>query len=184
LKKLIVIFLSVCFLLNITGYHIIFYLRQEGIKAEMREAIRMQTYSGNETDFVFLLNDKQSISQLDWEGDDEFRYNGEMYDVIEKKIKDARPNDSVGQGKLIIRSIADKHETALLNKTKDHWNQNEKSDKVADELFQLLQSLFHSSKAEEVVLIKPLVNKIFFISLSLPSRVKKIPTPPPRAEWS
>ena len=172
LKKLIFIFLSVCFLLNITGYHIIFYLQQEGIKAEMRAAIRMQTYSEDETDFVFSVNDKQSMSQLDWEGDDEFSYKGEMYDVIDRKIED---------GKLTIRSIADKQETALLNKVKDHWNQNEKSNKVADELFQLLQSLFHSSKAEELVLIKPSVNRISFISLPLPSEVKKIPTPPPRA---
>ena len=180
LKKLIVICLLVCFLLNITGYHIIFYLRQEQIKTEMRVAIRMRTYSEDETDFVFLLNDKQSMKQLNWEGDDEFSYKGEMYDVIEKKIEDARPNDPVGQAKLIIRSIADKQETALLDKVKDHWNQNEKSNKVADELFQLLQSLFHSSKAEELVLIKPSVNRIPFISLPLPSQVKKIPTPPPR----
>lgn len=175
LKKLIVIFLGVCFLLNITGYHIIFYLRQQEIKAEMRAAIRLQTYSEGETDFVFSANDKQSMKQLDWEGDDEFSYNGEMYDVIEKKTEN---------GKLIIRSIADKQETALLNKAKDHWSQNEKSNKVADELFQLLQSLFHSSKTEELVLIKPSVNSVSFISLPLPSEVKKIPTPPPRAECS
>jgi hypothetical protein len=175
LKKLIVIFLTVGFLLNITGYHIIFYLQQQEIKAEMREAIRMQIYNEDETDFVFLLNDKQSMKQLDWEGDDEFSFNGEMYDVIEKKTEN---------GKLVIRSIADKQETALLNKVKDHWNQNEKSNKVADELFQLLQSLFHSPKAEELVLIKPSVNRISFISLRLPSQVKKIPTPPPRAECS
>jgi hypothetical protein len=171
MKKLIVIFLLVCFLLNITGYHIIFYLRQQEIKAEMRTAIRVQTCSGDETDFVFLLSDKQSMKQLDWEGDDEFSYKGEMYDVIEKKITD---------GKLIIRSIADKQETALLNKANDHWDQNEKSNKVADELFQLLQSLFHSSKTEEFVSIKPSLYRISFISLSLPLQVKKIPTPPPR----
>lgn len=131
----------------------------------------MQTYSVDEADFVFLLNDKQSMKQLDWEGNDEFSFNGEMYDVIEKKIKD---------GKLIIRSIADRQETALLNKVKDHWNQNEKSNKVADELFQLLQSLFHSSKTEELVFNKPSSNRTSFISLPLPSQVKKIPTPPPR----
>ena len=53
----------------------------------MRAAIRMQTYSVDEADFVFLLNDKQSMKQLDWEGNDEFSFNGEMYDVIEKKIE-------------------------------------------------------------------------------------------------
>jgi len=171
LKKLVIIFLSLCFLLNIAGYHVIFYFRQEGIKAEMREAIRLQSYSQDEADFVFSLNDKQGMKQLDWEGNDEFSYNGEMYDVIEKKTEN---------GKLIIRSIADKRETALLNKAKDHWSQNEKSNKVADELFQLLQSLFHSPKTEELVLIKPSVNMVSFISLQLPSQVKKIPTPPPK----
>ena len=166
-----VIFLSFCFLVSITGYHIIFYLRQEGIKAEMRQAIRLQNYNEHETDFSFSINNRKSMAQLAWEGDDEFRFNGEMYDVIDKKIEN---------GKLIIRSIADKRETALLNKVKDHWNQNEKSNKVADELFQMLQSLFHSSKTDELVLIKPSVNSISFISLQLPSQVRTIPTPPPR----
>jgi len=137
----------------------------------MRQAIRLQNYYEHETDFSFSINDGKSMAQLDWEGDDEFRFNGEMYDVIDKKIEN---------GKLIIRSIADKRETALLNKVKDHWNQNEKSNKVADELFQMLQSLFHSSKTDELVLIKPSVNRISFISLQLPSQVRTIPTPPPR----
>jgi len=52
LRKLIVILLSFCFLLNIAGYHIIFYLRQEEIKSEMRAAIRLQSYSEHETDFA------------------------------------------------------------------------------------------------------------------------------------
>ena len=137
----------------------------------MRQAIRLQNYYEHETDFSFSINDGKSMAQLDWEGDDEFRFNGEMYDVIDKQIEN---------GKLIIRSIADKRETALLNKVKDHWNQNEKSNKVADELFQMLQSLFHSSKTDELVLIKPSVNSISFISLQLPSQVRTIPTPPPR----
>ena len=137
----------------------------------MRQAIRLQNYYEHETDFSFSINDGKSMAQLDWEGDDEFRFNGEMYDVIDKQIEN---------GKLIIRSIADKRETALLNKVKDHWNQNEKSNKVADELFQMLQSLFHSSKTDELVLIKPSVNRISFISLQLPSQVRTIPTPPPR----
>jgi hypothetical protein len=158
-------------LLNITGYHIIFYLRQEEIKAEMREVIRMQNYSEHETDFAFALNDKRSMDQLDWEGDDEFSFNGQMYDVIEKKI---------GNAQLIVRAIADSRETSLLDKMKGHWNQDEKSNKVADELSHLLQSLFYSSKTEELVLIKPTANRNSFVSLVLPSQVKKIPTPPPR----
>src|SRR5689334_24395148 len=174
-KKLIVIFLSFCFLLNITAYHLIFYFRQEKIKTEMREGIRMQRYSEHETDFTFSLNDKRSIDQLAWEGDDEFSFNGEMYDVIEKKNEN---------GRLIIRAIADNRETDLLNKVRGHWDQNEQSNKVADELFQILQSLYHSPKAQTLVLIRPSVNRNAFISLPLPSLAKTIPTPPPRSDLS
>lgn len=141
----------------------------------MKEAIRMQSYSEDETDFAFSMNDKREMKQLDWKGDDEFSFSGEMYDVIEKKTEN---------GRLIIRAIADKQETTLLDKAKDHWNQNEKSNKVADELFQMLQSLFHSPKTELLVLIKPSVDRDSFISLPLPSQAKTIPTPPPRFELS
>ena len=61
----------------------------------MRAAIRMQTYSEDETDFVFSVNDKQSMKQLDWEGNDEFSFNGEMYDVIEKKTEKWKTNHSL-----------------------------------------------------------------------------------------
>lgn len=180
LKKLIAIIISCCFLLDIMGYHIIFYLRQEGIKAEMREAIRMQTKSELETDFVFDLNDKRAMKQLNWEGDDEFSFNGEMYDVIEKKIENAGLND-LGQRKLIIRALADKKETTLINNSKNKWGHDEKSNKAADDLFQLLQSLFHSSTTDEFAVIRPLANKFYFISPLLPLPVKKILTPPPQA---
>ena len=135
----------------------------------------MQSYSEHETDFSLSVNDKRLMDQFDWKGDDEFSFNGGMYDVIEKKTEN---------GKLIIRSIADDRETALLNEVNDHWNQNEKSNKVADELFQMLQSLFHPPKTEVLALIKPTVNRNRFISLPLPSQAKTIPTPPPWCELS
>jgi len=140
----------------------------------MREAIRRQSYSEQETDFVYAIHDKRSMAELRWEGDDEFSFNGEMYDAIGKQIDN---------GTLIIRAIADKRETALVNKVKDHWSQNEKNNKAADELFQMLQSLFHSTKTDELVLIKPSVNRNSFISLPLPSWRKQIPKPPPRPWW-
>ena len=106
------------------------------------------------------------------------------FDHITKKYGDVTAVDDfnleIEDGELIIRSIADKRETALLNKLKDHWDRNEKSNKVADELFQILQSLFHPSKAEELVLIKPTLDTISFMSPPLPSQVIKTPTPPPR----
>jgi hypothetical protein len=86
-----------------------------------------------------------------------------MYDVIEKKIEDAPPErPQSGRQKLIIRSIAGQTGDRFVGiRQKTTGIKMKKSNKVADELFQLLQSLFHSSKAEELVLIKPSVNRSF-----------------------
>lgn len=137
----------------------------------MKKSIRLQTNSEAETDFVFSVNDKLSIEKLDWEDDDEFNLNGEMYDVIEKKVEGS---------KLIIRCLADKKETALLNKLDDHWKENDKSNKIANELFQLLQTLFHHSGSEGVAFIEITEYDRHLPLKKLPFGIIKIPTPPPQ----
>ena len=137
----------------------------------MRMVIRMQTHSEDESDFTFSLNDKKGMTKLDWDGDDEFSYNGEMYDVIEKKVVN---------NTLIIRALADKDETDLVNKFNTNQRDNNRSNKIANELFQILQTLFHNSKSTELVCIKPSRYTLYYFSVTLPSPVKKIPTPPPQ----
>ncbi|MFI5187357.1 MAG: hypothetical protein ACHQF0_11565 [Chitinophagales bacterium] len=138
----------------------------------MKESIRIQSTTEDEKDFVFLSDDKKAMKQLNWDGDDEFSLNGEMYDVIEKRIE---------KNKIIIRALADKKETALLNKVNEHWKENDMSNKIANELFQLLQTLFPHSGSQVLVLIKPPKHTFYFYSTLLPLRVKKIPTPPPQS---
>jgi hypothetical protein len=107
LKKLIAILLASSLLLNIIGYQLIFHLRKAELKAEMKKFLRLQPRFEDQTVFIFSLDNKKAIAQLEWEGDDEFMLRGEMYDVIEKKIAD---------GKLIIRCISDEKETSLIKK--------------------------------------------------------------------
>ncbi len=137
----------------------------------MKELIRTQQSNENENDFVFSLDDKTAAAQLKWEGDDEFSLNGEMYDVIEKKVEN---------NKLIIRCFSDKKETTLLQKAKEGWKENERSNKIANELLQLLQTLFHNSRSEELTFIKPSRDDFYFLLMKLPLQVKRIPTPPPQ----
>lgn len=92
----------------------------------MKRLILSQANSEDEDDFVFNINDKTALAKLEWEGDDEFSLNGEMYDLIEKKIVNNR---------LIIRALADKKETSLLKKYSD----------INDD---------HNSNGKTVVLIK------------------------------
>jgi len=137
----------------------------------MRMAIRMQAHSVDENDFTFSMSDKKAMAQLDWDGDDEFSYNGEMYDVIEKKVVN---------NTLIIRALADKDETDLVNKFGAGQRDDGRSNKIANELFQILQTLFHNSKSAELVCIKPSRYTFYYFSVTLPSLAKKIPTPPPQ----
>jgi hypothetical protein len=137
----------------------------------MKRTVRIQENSRYETDFVFSMNDQESMKKLNWEGDDEFSLNGDMYDVIQKKVEGK---------KLIIRALADKNETDLLNKTSDSWKENDKSNKIANELFQLLQTLFHNS-TDEIIIIKPFRFGNYCSSETLPFWAKRILTPPPQA---
>ena len=132
----------------------------------------MQENSRYETDLIFSITDQATMKQLQWEGDDEFSLNGEMYDVIQKRIEG---------NKLIIRALADKKETTLLNKASDNWKENGNSNKIANELFQLLQTLFHQT-SEDIIIIKPLRFGIYCSSEALRFRAKKIPSPPPQQD--
>ena len=112
------------------------------------------------------------MQNLHWEGNDEFSFDGQMYDVVEKKIED---------GKIMIRCIADKKETALVNKLNDNSNGNEKDNKIVNELFQFLQTLFHNSKSEDLAFGELVKCKCHFPIERLQFQIKKIPTPPPQA---
>jgi hypothetical protein len=170
LKRSISISLLCCFFLNIIGFHVLFFIHQAAIKNKMEKAVRLHNGNG-QRELVFLLSDKKALNQLCWDGDDEFSLNGEMYDVIEKKIEHNR---------LIIDCLADREETALFGELSDHWKQNDNTNKIASELFQLLQTLFHNPKTEELPLGKPFRYNIYFLLTTLPFGVKRIPTPPPQ----
>jgi len=171
LKQLISIPLLCCFFLNVIGYHIVFYFQREEIKDEMKTLVRRGD-NHNEKAFVFYLSDKEILQKLYWEGNDEFSFNGQMYDVVEKKIED---------GKIMIRCIADKKETALVNKLNDNCTENDKGNKIVNELFQFLQTLFHNSKSEDRVRDELVKCKFHFPIERLLFQIKKIPTPPPQA---
>ena len=137
----------------------------------MKKLLLAHPNKEDENEFVFLLNDKRITSQLAWESNDEFGFNGEMYDVIEKKTEG---------NKLTIRCLADKKETVLLKKANDKWRENEKNNKAVNELFQLLQTLFHHSQSEEFTFNDVSWSNFYTFLESLPFQIKEIPTPPPQ----
>ena len=140
----------------------------------MKKLLRLNV-NNNEERFVFSLNDKEILQKLKWESDNEFSFNGEMYDIIGKKTEN---------GKVVIRCIGDKKETALVDKLKDNWRENERCNKIVNELFQLLQTLFHNEESEENTIKESTTNNFRFPLERLLCQVKKIPTPPPQLNIS
>jgi hypothetical protein len=171
LKKIVSILLLFCLLLNIVGYHVIFYFRQAEIKAEMKNSLLIGANSEDETCFAFSLNDKKSIDKLDWDGHDEFKLNGQMYDVIEKKIE---------RGKLVIRCISDKKETALLESFNQMNNENNSKRKLAL-LMQLVNSCYlAATNSETLITYRPVPSIIHPQIDAFTSEVHDVLTPPPQ----
>jgi len=120
---------------------------------------------------VFSLNDKKNIEKLEWEEDDEFELNGEMYDVIEKKTQN---------GKLIIRCLNDKKETELI-KNYEKINKEDNSKNRTALLLKLLDNTSNSPVTIELFIkniLKPV--KISLCSIAISSCYYDVLTPPPR----
>jgi hypothetical protein len=170
LKKLVAILSLCCLFLNIIGYHVIFYIRQAEIKTEMKKLLLQEKSNKEQTILIFSLNDENCISKLEWEDDEEFRLNGEMYDVVEKKIED---------GKLIIRCISDKKETALISKFEKMNKENNSKSKSAL-LIKLISSTY--LPAENTEQFKKVISVPSTIDLQskIISRAHDVLTPPPQ----
>jgi hypothetical protein len=137
----------------------------------MKKALRLQANNEDETTFVYSLDDKKSIEQLEWEGNDEFSLNGEMYDMIEKKIEN---------NKLIIRCISDKKETALIKKYEKINNENNSKSKSALLLKLVSSSYLATVNAELLIKYKPVPSIIYFQCEIVSSRPLDVLTPPPQ----
>ncbi len=100
-----------------TGHQLAFILQLHQLKLEMKRNIPMLR---NSADVVELAFDESSYARLEWEEDHEFRFKGEMYDVIEKRAVN---------GKIRLLCIPDKKETRLLYEYRKQTEKNQSQDK-------------------------------------------------------
>lgn len=171
LRKLFSILLLCCLLLNVVGYHLIFYFRQQAIKLEMKNLILSHPGSEDENDFIIPISDRTASGKLNWEGDDEFSFDGAMYDVIEKKVEN---------GELVIRALADKRETALVQKY-NRINGSRHSDNSTASLVKFVTSQYlqeDNNITFTTQRISLLQNRVQPINIS--SATHDVLTPPPR----
>ena len=102
--------LLLCFSVQLTGYHLYFRYQQMDIKRAAKRKLRKGVDPALTQIFNFPLTAANPDELPEWVDKHEFRYQGEMYDVIEKKVTGDR---------LIIRCLNDKKEKELLGHYKD-----------------------------------------------------------------
>jgi len=162
-KKLTSILLLLCLFLVLFGYHLVFYFQVAAAKTEMMAFLKNQEGHKDVVQFCF---DNSEAKQLVWEEEHEFRFNGEMYDVVEKEQKD---------GRLIIRCIADTKETTLI---KDYLRNNRRRNSTA--FIQLITIPFVLSFEHAINPPQKIISKNFFEpSYLLTDRSPLILVPPP-----
>jgi hypothetical protein len=118
-------------------------------------------------DVVQILLNEEEAKQVYWEDENEFRYNNEMYDVVEKQV----------QGKLIvIRCIQDEKETSLLNE----YQKSRKHNPDNSTIVQLITAQFDLPADTSLQLPTRIIEKVFTgPSYYIPKIASTVFLPPP-----
>ncbi|MFH0864706.1 MAG: hypothetical protein V1904_00825 [Bacteroidota bacterium] len=113
MKKIAALFLCVLFLFNIMGYYTAFLIQRAQLKKEMKAYIKSD--AGAENLQKLFIPVVQFAASVDFIEDNEFIYNGELYDLVKKET-----SDSV----IILYCINDKKEQLLLETAREHFSRN------------------------------------------------------------
>jgi hypothetical protein len=161
MKKLLVISIAILFLYNTVGYLIVFKSFQYGIKEEIKSRIKNNLADKDIVLVKFPLNpDKEQQKLFNWKEDNEFTYNGNMYDVVRKSIV----NDTI-----YYYCINDTKEKDLFGNLDIQVDQNMASNALANNLVKLFklsvdqsyifnfskEAIIQSSKATVSIFILP-----------------------------
>lgn len=126
--------------------------------------LKNQKHHRDVVEFCFKNKD---ASELNWENDHEFSFNNDMYDLVENKTDG---------DKIIIRCIADKHETELVNEYQKNNKQNHSNESV-------VQLITASFILPQTVCLNQFEKKVRIHYFNFSSPINSIPSsvlaPPP-----
>lgn len=115
MKKLTAYIVLILFIYNLIGYYIVFKGWQTGIRYEIKAQIRHNSKSATYQTFKFSKADlSQKKIVLEWEKDDEFCFEQNMYDVKSRK----ETADSI-----TFICINDRKEKKLIDQLQAYVNQ-------------------------------------------------------------
>jgi hypothetical protein len=179
LKRLAVISLLPLLLFNTVGYYLVYYTDILAAKHEAEVFIwGHDSRSEKLVSLAFPLHDGEPLAEgLRFTDEDEFIYQGRMYDVVSSSRKD---------GKIIYQCYTDIRETALnqnlckkVNAEHDTPSQDQKNKSVLKEFAKdyttHLSDQYHYYSATIVTLIRPTLAE------GQPSVYTSVISPPPEA---
>ncbi|MFL5810113.1 MAG: hypothetical protein ACJ749_11370 [Flavisolibacter sp.] len=169
MKKITAILLLFCLVFATAGYHFVFRYQISEAKSEMKK--QLQASSDHKEDITAFNLTREELATVEWENAHEFRFNGEMYDLISKQSKN---------GVLHLRCIADEKETALLDQYMDINRNNLPGKKTLNSLIQLICAQFIPPAAVTMNAAVYLPVNFPSYSSNLFSVTYPIHTPPPR----
>ena len=158
--------------MQVMGYYFVFRSRQLEIKKQMRSYLLANPENSNLITFEYSIPDNTN-DKLQWENENEFSYQGNMYDVLDRRS---------GHDKIVIRCIEDRNETSLLKTFEELLRRQSSSSKSP--FASLLQFDISLYVITDITILTPPDDSIslFFCNynLLLPEHSPEILTPPPQ----
>ena len=166
MRKSFSIALSFIFLFNIGGYYLCYRLMQFGI----REGIEQQIKNGLKADELSLVVVPISNeSEICWvEQDKEFRYQGEMYDVVKTEIQ--------GRSRYYYCINDHKEKQLIANYLKTHNSRKESDKKIKNSV----NDRYFPQDVSSGSAVYSTDIQFTTLDISLLSNIPAIPYPPPK----
>lgn len=176
LKKLLAYIVLILFTYNLAGYYVVFKGWQKGIRSQIKEQIRHDSKLSDIEVLTFSKADlKQKRIALEWEKEDEFRFNGNMYDVVSRN----ESSDSI-----TFTCINDRKEKKLIDQFQAFVNQqhNNVPSKHSNP-FKILENLVKDYCTQQAILQNCKEGIIIYkpeLNVYLPNTYIEVLSPPPR----
>ena len=165
LRKYIPVILIFIFLSDLGGYYIWFSIRQNKVQKEIRQEVREGL---KEEDLSLIIVPDGEESGIAWvESGREFRYQGEMYDVVKTIIQNQ---------KIYYYCIRDFKEKQLIA----NYNKNHRSGKEAVKIIRKFNYQYIPEKNLPADLAYPFDLAIPEIAAFYTSNIIEIHSPPPK----
>lgn len=131
MKKISTILLLLAFLLNIAGAAIFYTIQCYVVKEEMKSYLKNYALDKTEV-FTIPISNITLNNTINWENEDEFEYNNDMYDILKK---------DTANGILTVYTVADKKESSLLTAYQQINNQHTSKEKSSS-LLRFFQTIY------------------------------------------